>query len=96
MVLTVLPATLLHVYSTRGGVMDSEQVLSEFRERWYNWKPDDWEYTLEAFLRRGLTADDISDAITITQWKGRQFYWKYFCGVCWKKLAALREAPVYA
>jgi hypothetical protein len=48
----------------------------------------DWPGSVRRFVRLGLTLDEIDDAVTITNAYGRGNYWRFFCGVCWRKLRA--------
>lgn len=63
-----------------------KESLDIFRRRWDHWRPGEWEYRVAYFVRHGLTPLDIDDALTVTLWKSRDSYWRYFCGVCWRKL----------
>jgi len=80
------------------------QRLDKFDELWldllptYNnrgrWRPPDWEDTFNNFLAAGLPEVEIHDAIYVTARKyglSDRDYWRYFCGVCWRKIDKLRE-----
>jgi hypothetical protein len=58
-------------------------------------RPEAWEESIAAFLAYGLTRSEIIDSVTATMtreldrlpWEDR---WRYFCGVCWRKLDGKR------
>lgn len=56
--------------------------------------PSDWERTFDQFIEAGLTAPVIADAAR-TAINARHVHyrdvWRYFCGICWRKIAELHE-----
>lgn len=54
---------------------------------------NDWEQTVIRFVQRGLSMDELEDAIDIayTAPIRADSVWKYFCGVCWRKLEDLER-----
>lgn len=60
---------------------------------WY--RPADWAETLDMFRSRGLPQPEILDAFWIMQGKDgivTPDRWRYFCGICWRKLDRIHEA----
>lgn len=59
------------------------------------WLPDDYEDSLQQLRATGLPDDEIRHAVEITARKRRRLssddYWRYFCGVCWRKVDKLQE-----
>lgn len=56
-------------------------------------RPDDWPEQLDLFRSRGLPQIEVIDAlwVAIGKRKGADS-WRYFCGVCWRKLDRIHEA----
>lgn len=56
------------------------------------WLPDDWPDTLNQFHAAGLDIDEVRDSVYITSRKQGLYdhdFWRYFCGVCWRKIDKL-------
>lgn len=75
------------------------ESIGTVNEWWYTDLPDTEEMavafqetSVRLFLKRGLTMDDLREAIHATGAKLDQRYmsgsasWRYFCGVCWSKI----------
>lgn len=61
-----------------------------------DWLPEDYEDSLQQFRAAGLHDDEIRDAVEVTARRrhrlgSRDDYWRYFCGVCWRKVDKLQE-----
>lgn len=59
------------------------------------WRPEDWPETLDTFRRHGLSQRELEDSFWIMHGKsGMQSNqrWRYFCGICWRKIDKLQEA----
>lgn len=53
----------------------------------------DWAATVVNFVQRGLQVDELDEAIDIAyaaQIADRN-RWRYFCGVCWRKISTLND-----
>ena len=78
----------------------AEDLYAAFDSAWvvnigaYRYRPDDWRNNLVQFTRAGLSYAEIEDAVFVTARKyglvGSD-YWRYFCGVCWRKVDKLNE-----
>lgn len=76
------------------------KVNGEFFNLWQethrDWPlPPDWPETLDTLRSRGLPESEIHDAFWIMQGKQGMVTsqrWRYFCGICWRKLDRLQEA----
>lgn len=61
--------------------------------QWF--RPTDWAETLDTLRGRGLNQVEIIDAFWVMHGKpGMESNqrWRYFCGICWRKLDRLQEA----
>lgn len=58
------------------------------------WRPDDWPETLDMFRSRGLPQVELEDSFWIMFSKklSTPDRWRYFCGICWRKIDRLQEA----
>lgn len=59
------------------------------------WRPTDWTETLAMFRSRGLSQVEIIDSFWIMHGKTGMTSndrWRYFCGICWRKIDKLQEA----
>lgn len=78
---------------------------SEFNDLWseaavgFNnrpwWRPEDWAETLDTFRKHGLNQNEIEDSFWIMHGKAgmtSNVRWRYFCGICWRKITRLQEA----
>lgn len=56
--------------------------------------PDDWEASLIRFAAQGLPVPEIDDALNVAYAAPvrPESMWRYFCGVCWRKVETIREA----
>jgi hypothetical protein len=81
------------------------KLNSEFQDLWSElcigygakhwWRPSDWSETLDMFRTRGLKQGEILDAFWIMHGKPGMMSnqrWRYFCGICWRKIERLQEA----
>lgn len=58
-------------------------------------RPEDWPDGLDGFRRRGLSRVTIVDSLRIAiaaNHVAEDDRWRYFCGICWKKISQLEEA----
>lgn len=75
-----------------------------FRDDWRSWAtasgtpfvelPNDWEGSIQAFRRAGLSTDDLSYATSEAMRNTRISLgrvWRYFCGICWRLVGERRE-----
>lgn len=83
-----------------------EEYVSRFVESWesyhpdylgrqMHWLPDDWEPTIWDFFTAGLPVEEVTDAVQIAATKSGLYsrsIWRYFCGICWRKIEQIREA----
>lgn len=80
---------------------------AEFQELWADvcsnvmgrewYRPTDWTDTLDTFRHHGLPQSEIIDAFWIMQGKEglpTDQRWRYFCGICWRKISALQQAAI--
>jgi hypothetical protein len=70
-----------------------KEFCAGWGDEWY--RPTDWPETLDTFRSRGLPQSEIVDAFWVMC--GKQGIptsdrWRYFCGICWRKLDRLQEA----
>jgi hypothetical protein len=83
-----------------------EDLCSQFSNSWEKWtitgtdqtmlRPDDWERSLQIWLRAGVTVDDLDGYITIAM-KSKASHedkWRYLCGVVWKALDRATETAM--
>lgn len=80
------------------------RILEWFDERWARWtfgvderaipRGRGWEDSVERFIACGLDPLVIDEAIDIAMRSkaAPDQTWRYFCGVCWRRLEELREA----
>lgn len=66
-----------------------DSLASKFNTAWEEYegvpRPPDWEISINAFAKRGLTWDHFESAIHIAMTNTRvttRYVWRYFCGVC--------------
>jgi hypothetical protein len=56
-------------------------------------RPYNWDQSVEAFLRHGLTLDDLKRSVLVAFTAsipvGR--VWRYFCGCCWREVSRRQE-----
>ena len=54
--------------------------------------PDDWESSVARFAAQGLPVPEMDDAINVAYAAPvkPESMWRYFCGVCWRKVDAIR------
>lgn len=77
-----------------------EDQVTAFLDRWtkvnpqWAWPDAGWEETIEQFLTLGLTSSDLDRAtnIAVSSKVPQRSRWRYFCGVCWRKLGERQEA----
>lgn len=81
-----------------------DAYVQSFANEWSNWtgwndqpipKDEGWRATLWQFYELGLPAAEVVDAIQIACGNSKiSTYdtWRYFCGVCWRKVTAIQEA----
>lgn len=58
-------------------------------------RPRGWEASIWEFYAAGLPVSEVEDAVVIACGNTRismDDVWRYFCGVCWRKLDAINEA----
>lgn len=82
------------------------EYRDRFIEAWEEWTfgpqhnrqpipiPGGWSDSLDTFYRYGLPIDAVLDAVRIAMSKDNVVpneTWKYFCGICWKRLEKQRE-----
>ena len=76
-----------------------DNYVKKFAAAWDAWhhgrymepipRASDWRTTLWQFYELGLPIHEVEDAVTIACSNGRisaDATWRYFCGVCWRKL----------
>lgn len=74
------------------------QLWVEMCVGWSNvpWdRPADWPETLDTFRSHGLPQAEILDAFWVMYGKTGMMpsnRWRYFCGICWRKIDRLQEA----
>lgn len=76
------------------------ELNGTFHDLWVDmcaaWRrPSDWSDTLDLFRSRGLPQAEIVDAFWVMYGKSEMSSdqrWRYFCGICWRKLERLQEA----
>jgi hypothetical protein len=77
-------------------------VHQAFDEEWLSWqygdppktfpRVADWADTISTFVRYGLPQDVIVASVETAmagRTHGEYGEWRYFCGVCWRKIDAL-------
>ena len=75
------------------------RVIDWFNDEWnhrYNFAaplPGDWEETVFRFANNGLARIELEDAIDIAYQSNAALanIFKYFCGVCWRKIESLQD-----
>lgn len=68
-----------HVYGAEDGS----------HEKYNNWLGDGWIRSLDTFVARGLTHDDLNRLLFAPSESGtvrNGDVWRYFCGCCWREL----------
>jgi hypothetical protein len=60
----------------------------DFVNDWTAWKPDSWQVTIDRFLGLGISEERLGEAAKITFSRGREAYWRYFCGIVWNWIEA--------
>lgn len=72
--------------------------LDDFRDYWNATTvnadlPGDWDSSVSRFLDRGLSPDDLREAVDITSQRVSPYspykYFRYFAGICWNMLRDL-------
>lgn len=56
-------------------------------------RPNDWAASIERFMARGLTLDDLDRLLTVamsSKVRGGQVF-RYFCGCCWREISEREE-----
>lgn len=85
--------------------LDAEYAFFDaFDKAWSVWtygpdsetisRPDSWRESIRAFRAGGLTGAMLCDAIVIAMTNSRiraDDTWRYFCGVCWRKVDEVRD-----
>lgn len=79
---------------------DQRQLIEWFESEWifrHDFTapiPDDWEASVLQFAAQGLPVQEIDDAINIAYAAPvkPESMWRYFCGVCWRKVETIRSA----
>jgi hypothetical protein len=78
-----------------------ERVLAAFWDEWtslnnqWAYPPPGWDETIEKFLAAGLDLDDLSAGThkaATTYGVTQRNRWRYFCGICWRKVEQRQEA----
>lgn len=78
-----------------------EQLIEFFDDEWaartpsFAELPIDYEYTVVDFHTKGLSTDELVEAINIAAGKrgsiAQRQMWSYFCGICWNKIRELEK-----
>jgi len=71
-----------------------EALLMPVLRDFIQWLPGDWDQTMRAWLRAGLTADDCYDCMAIALAKpyvNARGVFAYACGIARNKIAAIQE-----
>lgn len=80
-----------------------ERALAWFDELWSCFtdgqdeplpRPDDWRRSVLTFFKAGLSGKELHQALDTAnnnQRLANAKVWRYFCGVCWNRLAERRE-----
>ncbi|ORU98083.1 HNH endonuclease, partial [Mycolicibacterium canariasense] len=81
---------------------ETQRLKAWFDTQWKSWssgggrdvpRPDSWGASVEQFLNRGLSIDDLTDLIEVamTSRVSTNDTWKYFCGCSWKRIKKLED-----
>jgi len=84
---------------------DRDETFAEFYDAWPQYKrrliPPGWEASIETWISRGLTLEDLIGFIPGATRSGISNAWAYFCGIAWRTLdqiedraAEIVDAPV--
>lgn len=71
------------------------EACQGFRGEWY--RPGEWTATLDTFRHHGLPQTEIIDSFWVMQGKDHvsdDSRWRYFCGICWRKITAIQQAAI--
>lgn len=76
---------------------DAAWVAQDFgtTDRWTHPRPRGWQASIWEFYAAGLPVEEIEDAVVVACSNNRialDDVWRYFCGVCWRKLDHINEA----
>jgi len=97
-------AMTLAVRAAERSIEDRVAWHDWFDDQWTYWCYGDeedefprehaWRDSLDRFVSAGMTKKMLHDVVKITMASKARPYdkWKYFCGVCWRRVAALQEA----
>lgn len=84
-----------------------DAYVRRFVKKWDTWKwgpvekrmtipkDSDWKPSIWQFYELGLPIGEVEDAVDIACSNGRVYTddtWRYFCGVCWRKVKDMQEA----
>lgn len=72
---------------------DADEFVTVLIDNWGDrWLPNDFAQTIHQLRAAGLTRDMLIDSIYIAQTAyGVDNRFRYFCGVCWRKLRELQD-----
>jgi DNA-directed RNA polymerase subunit RPC12/RpoP len=83
--------------------LDVAGFLDRFDEKWLDWhygddkdnnipRPNDWRESIKMMRAAGLDGQGFVDAIHIAMSSraSADGTWKYFCGVCWRKISEMQ------
>ena len=80
----------------RDAIIEVEQAVWKcFGDELGEYLPNDWYVSVDRFAAAGLTLEDLVDAayLAINARHVRiNGMWRYFCGVCWKRVSERQEA----
>jgi hypothetical protein len=71
------------------------QDFSNSVDTWTHPRPRGWEASIWEFYAAGLPVLEVEDAVVIACSNKRltlDDVWRYFCGICWRKLDDINEA----
>lgn len=83
---------------------ETNTFLEKFDEAWNDWtfgddkwtipRHGDWRESIKKLRAAGLSGADFQDAINVAMGSraAADKTWRYFCGVCWRKVTELQEA----
>lgn len=74
-----------------------ERHREAVQDIWLTWNeerdlPANFGQSADQFIAAGLTYFDFEEASEVTGRQYRRDPWRYFCGICWGMVAALRES----
>ncbi|ANN16215.1 hypothetical protein SD37_11565 [Amycolatopsis orientalis] len=88
-----------------GELLADQRITDWFDEKWTDWRtgggqgdvlprPADWEQSVLRFIAAGLTFDVVEQSLKVAMQNSRiapDATWRYFCGVCWRRVTELQE-----